>query len=52
MPVERVVKDGKPAYRWGEHGKAYTYVANNIQSRERARALAAKQGRAIKARGY
>jgi len=35
--------------RWGNRGKKYYYIPNNKISRERAQALALKQGRAIKA---
>jgi hypothetical protein len=45
MPVQR----GRNFYRWGNHGKKYYYKANNPASREKAKALAAKQGRAIQA---
>lgn len=47
MPLERVQHKGKPAYRWGKHGKAYTYTAGNKSSRERAKKKALKQGMAI-----
>jgi hypothetical protein len=48
MPVERASKDGKPGYRYGQEGKVYVYTPGNTASRERAKALAEKQGRAIK----
>ncbi len=47
MPVKRVVSEGKPAFRWGEHGKAYTYTAGNAASRERAKKKAIQQGLAV-----
>jgi hypothetical protein len=34
--------------RWGNRGKKYYYIPNNKISREKAKALAFKQGRAIK----
>lgn len=49
MPVKRSTKDGKPCYKWGESGKCYTYTANDKTSRDRAKAKALKQGRAIEA---
>ena len=47
MPVERCSKDGKPGYRWGKQGTCYTYTSGDKASRERAKAKATKQGRAI-----
>jgi hypothetical protein len=47
MPVQPCHEDGKPGYRWGESGKCYTYTPGDEESRERARALAERQGRAI-----
>jgi len=52
MPVQRTTKDGKPAYKWGKSGKAYTYEPGNRESRERARRRAEEQGRAARASGY
>lgn len=52
MPVKRTTKNGKPAYRWGDSGKAYTYTAGNKASREQAKAKARRQGRAAYASGY
>jgi hypothetical protein len=53
MPVRRgtTTKDGKRVgyYQWDQSGKKYTYQIGNGQSRERAKAKAAKQGRAAKA---
>lgn len=48
MPIERTTKNGRPAFRFGKTGKAYPYTAGDKASRERAKAKAAKQGRAIK----
>lgn len=50
MPVQKTTKDGKPAYKWGKSGKPYTYTPGNKTSRERAKKLAVKQGRAIKSK--
>lgn len=49
MPLMRCTKNGKPAYKWGESGKPYTYTPGNEASRERAKNKAIRQGRAIKA---
>lgn len=49
MPIERVVKDGKPGYRWGKNGKTYTYTPGDEEGRKRAKSKAEKQGRAIEA---
>jgi hypothetical protein len=52
MPVERGRDSQGPFYRYGPTGAKYRYKANNVTSRERARALAARQGRAINFRRY
>lgn len=52
MPIkhgyERV--KGKGWYKWGEHGKKYTYTIGNKQQREKALDKAKLQMRAIKVR--
>jgi hypothetical protein len=47
MPIQRVTKNGKPAYRYGDEGKAYTYSAGNVAGRKRAKRKAIQQGLAI-----
>lgn len=49
MPVQACKSNGKPGFKWGKQGRCYTYTAGNTQSRNQAKAKAAKQGRAIKA---
>ena len=49
MPVRSCTINGKPGFKWGRQGKCYPYNAASIQSRNRAKAKAARQGRAIKA---
>jgi len=50
MPVH-TGKDSKGCYaRWGTHGAKYYYKCGNAAARDRAKAKAAKQGRAIKAK--
>lgn len=49
MPLKRSTKNGKPCYKWGDSGKCYAYTTGNKKSRDRAKSLAKKQGRAIKA---
>jgi len=49
MPVQPCREGGKPGFKFGERGKCYTYESGNETSRERARELAARQGRAIEA---
>ena len=49
MPVIRTTKNGKPAYKYGKTGFAYTYTPGNKASKSRAKSLAKRQGRAIKA---
>lgn len=50
MPVRRTTKDGQPAYRWGNSGKAYKYQPGNPQSRGAAKGRAKRQGQAVNAR--
>lgn len=52
MPVESCQKDKKPGYRWGTHGKCYTFNPKSKPSRKRAKENAALQGRAIAWRKY
>lgn len=47
MPIKRTTVGGKPAYKYGDSGKAYTYTAGDERSRKAAKAKAAKQGRAM-----
>ena len=49
MPIEQCRKDNKPGYRWGSSGACYTYTAGDTQGRLRARRLALRQARAIRA---
>ena len=51
MPIIRTTSKGKPAFKFGKSGKAFTFTAGNADSRDRARAKAVAQGRAIKAKG-
>lgn len=50
MPVERVMKGGRPGYRWGKSGKIYYYKPGDPASRSRAKRKALRQGRAAHAR--
>lgn len=50
MPVRRTTKNGKPAYKYGTSGKAYSYQPGNPQSRGAAKGRAKKQAQAINAR--
>lgn len=49
MPVKACSKNGKPGYKYGDSGTCYTYTAGSEFSRKKAKAKAARQGRAIKA---
>lgn len=49
MPIQQCSANGKPGYRWGSRGKCYTYEPGNPASKRRAKALALRQARAIKA---
>ena len=51
MPVVRTTVGGRPAYRWGQSGKAYPYTQGDLESARRARGQAEAQGRAARARG-
>ena len=51
MPVRRTTKKGKPAFQFGKRGFKYTYTPGNKASRNRAKNLAKRQGRAIKSKG-
>lgn len=52
MPVMRCMSDGSPGFKWGPHGKCYTYVAGNEMSRRQAQLRAHAQGLAARAGGY
>lgn len=47
MPLQRCEHEGKPAWRWGESGKAYTYEPGNEESEQNAKKQAIDQGLAI-----
>lgn len=47
MPIQRTVKNGKPAYQYGPDGAKYTYTPGNAASRLAAKKKAIKQGLAI-----
>lgn len=51
MPVESCQQAGRPGFRWGKEGTCYTYLPGDESARERARARAERQGRAIEAAG-
>jgi hypothetical protein len=52
MPVVRSKDSNGPFYRWGQRGAKYYYVPGSGSSKERAKGLAAAQGRAIAARRH
>jgi hypothetical protein len=52
MPVHRGRDRAGPYFRWGQTGAKYHYTAGNATSRARAKALAARQGRAVEARRH
>lgn len=47
MPIKRTTVNGKPAFKWGESGKAYPYDPNNATSRKKAKEKALSQGKSI-----
>lgn len=48
MPLKYTTHKGKPAVKWGDSGKPYTYKRGNKRSLKRAKKKAYKQMRAIK----
>jgi len=50
MPLQRTTVNGKPAYKYGATGRAYSYKAGNAASREAAKKKAIKQALAIQYR--
>jgi len=52
MPVMRGHTKKGPYFRWGISGKNYYYTRWDYASRNRARAKAEKQGKAILASGF
>lgn len=52
MPVHRGIDSNGPYYQWGNHGKKYYYIPNNVLSRNKAFIAAQAQGRAAYANGY
>lgn len=49
MPVQRCQSGGKPGWKWGKHGRCYTYKRGDSAGSASAKAKAVKQGRAAKA---
>ncbi len=49
MPLKYTRSKGKPAIKWGDKGKPYTYKAGSKSSREQAKEKALRQMKAIKA---
>jgi len=47
MPVKKVTANGKPAWRWGDGGKAYPYIPGNKASELQAKKKAIDQGLAV-----
>jgi hypothetical protein len=52
MPVHRGIDSKGSYYRWGKSGKKYYYKVGSSTSREKAKAKAHLQARAIYASGY
>lgn len=49
MPVHRGRDNRGPYYQWGPIGAKYRYAPGDAISRAKAKALAARQGRAVEA---
>ena len=49
MPIVVCQADRRPGFKFGPTGKCFTFARGNRRSMQRARALAARQGRAIEA---
>ncbi len=52
MPLQACAKNKKPGYKWGKSGNCYTYSPGDKKSRQKAKARALKQARAIFSSGY
>lgn len=52
MPVRRGQDSKGPYYQWGNSGKKYYYKPGDKESRNRAKSMAEKQGKAAYASGY
>lgn len=52
MPVQRSRDKNGSFYRYGSSGARYYYAPGDVRSRDNARSLAARQGRAIEARRH
>jgi len=52
MPIKSCSENGKPGWRWGDHGKCYTYTKGDENSSRRAHAKALAQARAAYSGGY
>lgn len=52
MPVQRARDRNGSFYRYGSSGARYYYASGDARSRNRAKSLAARQGRAIEARRH
>jgi len=52
MPTHPCEEDGKPGWKWGGHGKCYTYTRGDEEGSKRAHAKADAQGAAAHASGY
>ena len=50
MPLMHVTVGGKPGWRYGKHGKVYTYPAGDKAASQRAKKKAIKQALAIQYR--
>jgi hypothetical protein len=50
VPLQRVTQGGKPGWRYGKHGKVYTYTEGSSSSERMAKRRAIKQGLAIQYR--
>ena len=47
MPVKKTTVSGRPAYKWGDSGKAYPYTPGDKASAKRAKQKAIDQGLAV-----
>lgn len=52
MPTHRGKDKDGCFYQWGSSGKKYYYKCNDAKAREKAKALADRQGRAIEWRKH
>lgn len=52
MPINHCESNGKPGFRYGNHGKCYTYTEGSEASKKAAKEKAILQGVAVRSTGW